>query len=264
MHVSMSGRLRCAPVISGLLALAALMLAGCATAPTPATDAITVAMPNGTPDPRDQHNMAQLRLGVDVLKKQSDPERAIHDYFDPVIADYEARFGNINRQIFCARSATEALIYTSLASSQSVNAEVIGPEWSNAYLLKGYALIDLGDIPAARVALQKAVDHSPENAQYLHELAFTYQLEFKWKQALTLFESAADAAGLTSPDETRQLDYLQALHGQGYVLTEQGQYDEAEALYQKCLAMDPNDQLAKQELTYIDQQRTDRKILRSL
>jgi Flp pilus assembly protein TadD len=122
--------------------------------------------------------------------------------------------------------------------------------WADAYYLKGYALVELRRSEDAKVALERAIHLSPFNSQYLSELANIYQDEKNWPKAFDLY-SEAEAFATFSPSTREKLDTARAKRGQGYVLTELGRLDEAEAKYKECLAMDPNDAKAQHELEYI-------------
>jgi Flp pilus assembly protein TadD len=58
-------------------------------------------------------------------------------------------------------------------------------------------------------------------------------------------------AEIASDDATKTINLTRAWRGQGYCLVEQGKLNEAEAMYRKCLALDPKDNKARGELEYI-------------
>jgi tetratricopeptide (TPR) repeat protein len=57
-------------------------------------------------------------------------------------------------------------------------------------------------------------------------------------------------------EQHQELDLGRAWRGMGYVLIEQGRLEEAEAIYKKCLTLDPNDEKAKGELRYIKERKS--------
>jgi Flp pilus assembly protein TadD len=59
-----------------------------------------------------------------------------------------------------------------------------------------------------------------------------------------------------SVDQARKNGELgRALRGKGFVLVELGKLDEAEAMYRRCLAIDPADTKAANELRYVQSRR---------
>jgi tetratricopeptide (TPR) repeat protein len=196
--------------------------------------------------------MDLLMEGRDLIEAAK-PQEAI-DSFEQVIAAFETKYGKSKKRIYCARSPAETLMYVAAAASENQDAEVLTSEWADAYFLKGYALLELGRVSAARELLERALGLSPFNAQYQSELAYTYQTEKNWTEALAQYESAAEAANF-SPEEAKVADQTRALRGQGYALIEMGKLDEAEKKYKECLELDSNDRGAMGELQYIEQLR---------
>jgi tetratricopeptide (TPR) repeat protein len=211
------------------------------------------AEPQASPQP-DSSGLYQLLLEGRTLLQQGRPQEAMEESFDQVIASYETRYDKSPKRIYCARSPQETVLYGGLASSQKQDAEILTSEWADAYLMKGYALLELGRVAEAKATIERAVALSPQNAQYQEELAFAYQTEKDYVRAMALYESAEQAAEF-SPKETKIGDLTRALRGQGYILIEQGKLDEAEKKYHKCLELDPGDSGSKNELEYIEQLR---------
>ncbi|HEY2808225.1 MAG TPA: tetratricopeptide repeat protein [Steroidobacteraceae bacterium] len=188
--------------------------------------------------------------------EQGHPQEAITKYFDPVINRYE-RSRKRNTRYFSANSPGQGLIYAALPAAtgdDSVNVIVTDANWANAYLLKGYALTELHLLADAQTAIGKAIELSPFNSQYKAELAFTYQAQEDCARSIQLYSEAADNAEM-SDDSTKTADLTRAWRGQGYRLVEQGKWDEAAAVYEKCLALDPKDDKARGELRYVEARR---------
>jgi tetratricopeptide (TPR) repeat protein len=195
-----------------------------------------------------------LEQGVQLVI-QHRPAEAIRDCFDKVIAHYEVQYPHGAKGVYCSRSMEETIGYLVMAQASGQNAIAIAPTWADAYYFKGSALIELGRVPEARASLEKAVGLSPKNSSYLSELAFTYQAEKNWDQALKVFADAAKTATAYSAPAGRTVELTRALRGQGYSLTELGRLDEAEAKYRESLAADSGDHEAEQEIEYIEQLR---------
>jgi tetratricopeptide (TPR) repeat protein len=190
---------------------------------------------------------------VATLIAGHDPAGAIK-VLERIIADNEKAHRGETRQVYCARSPAESLLYAGMGAEAKKEVVVFGPDWSMAIFLKGFSLIDLQRPDEARPLFERAVAMSPMNAQFLGELAEWHKSARDWGEAYALFERASAAAEF-SPDEMKSHDKRRALRGMGFVLIEQGRLDEAEALFRKVLDMDPNDSGAKSELQYIDDQR---------
>jgi hypothetical protein len=191
-----------------------------------------------------------LGEGRQVLQ-QGNPQRAVTDYFDPVIDHHEAMYKGSKSRIYSAQNQVQVIIYAALPAGDKQSVEVLDTEWADAYLLKAYALTELKRIPEAQKALESAIALSPMNSQYLAELAYTYQAQKDCEKSIATYVQAASMAELASDDATKTIDLTRAWRGQGYCLVEQGKLDEAEAMYRECLALDPKDNRAKGELEYV-------------
>jgi len=177
---------------------------------------------------------------------------------DAVINAFKEHYGNSKQKIFCARSSAESLGVLLKASVDKTNAIALSSTWSDAYFIKGYALQDLHRLAEAEATLQLALDLSPFNSQYLAEIGAIYALENNWTKAERAYREAEDNTPL-SPEASRADELGRARRGLGYVLVELGKLDEAERKYQQCLAANPNDSKAKEELEYVREQKAKRK-----
>jgi tetratricopeptide (TPR) repeat protein len=198
--------------------------------------------------PSKEHTL--LVKGGDTLHKGA-PQKGITDYFDPVIEHYKKIYEGETKRIYSAQNQMQAFIYVALPDEKKVGTAVIDGTWADAYLMKAYALTELGKLREAQKALESAIALSPMNSQYLSELAYTYQALKDCDKSIATYEQAASMAELASDDTTKTTDLTRAWRGQGYCLVEQGKLEEAEAMYQKSLALDPKDDKSKGELNYI-------------
>jgi tetratricopeptide (TPR) repeat protein len=173
---------------------------------------------------------------------------------DGVIAQQALSHAKDKRRIYCARSAAESLLYLTDAVEAKEEVVVLGPTWCDALYLKAFALVDLGRRDEAQPLLESAIRRSPYNALYLGELGEYYKSRKQWDAAMSAF-SRAETASEFSPDDAKDQERGRAWRGMGYVSIELGKLDEAEALFRKCLALNPDDAMAKKELNYIAQQR---------
>lgn len=190
-----------------------------------------------------------------LLLIEGKPGEAITNIIDPMIAHYEGIYSNESRKIYCARTPSEESAYLSESRPEKQEAIVLGPQYSRAYYIKAYALFELERPAEARANLDKALKLSPLNANYLNESAFLRQREKNWEDSRKQFMRAAECARDYSPEPDQASELSRALRGQGYALIEQGQLDEAEAIYRECLKIDPNDKIAMDELEYTQDQK---------
>lgn len=173
---------------------------------------------------------------------------------DPILAAYERQYASEKRQIYCGVTPVQTLLYLTTAASIRKSAVAIDPGWCVALFLKGFSLVDQKQVAAGLPFLERAVAFAPSNSHYLNELAYAYQALRRWPEALATYDRAASSSSLAIEAE-QKMEQARAWRGSGYVLVEQGKWDEAAAYYRKCLKLDPGDEKAKGELRYIDQNR---------
>jgi tetratricopeptide (TPR) repeat protein len=136
------------------------------------------------------------------------------------------------------------------AAGLGKDALAIGPGWCAALFTKGFTLVDQQQVELGLPFLKRAVEMRPDYAHYLNELAYAYGTLGQWPEALEAYGRAADAADPTQ-GIIEKTERIRAWRGMGYVLVEQGKWEEAAETYRKCLKLDPNDAKAKAELEYI-------------
>jgi len=201
-------------------------------------------------------NAAAIERAWDAIEAK-DPATAIA-LVEPVIAAEDAAHRGDRRQFYSAGSMAESLAYAAVGAKSGKDTVVVGPEWGKANFVKGFALIDLGRSDQARKFLERAVELSPFNAQFLGELGEWHKARREWPQAYDLFQRGEAVASMMPSEDSHKYFLRRALRGQGFVLIEQGRLDEAEALFKRCLEIDPEDDRAKSELNYIADQRKKR------
>lgn len=210
---------------------------------------------------QDEAVLQQLLQGAQLLRGGKIQE-AITQGFDPVIEYYERTYRNSKSRVYSSRSLQESMFYLLSAynahaqGQPDADAAVYSENWGNAYYLKAYALIEIKQLPAAKAALQAAIALAPRNAQFLGELGTLHLIERDWDAAMKIFASAETAAREFSSKELRAKELTLALRGQGFVLIETNQLEEAEKRYFSSLEIDPNDKRARGQLAYIQQRQT--------
>jgi tetratricopeptide (TPR) repeat protein len=237
-----------------LRVVAAACLAGCAQAPTKPATATSAS------SSFDKQKYAAMVAEAGTLIEAGHPTEAIAKDLDPVIAAYDAEYANAKATLYSARTQEEMFTYLlvpMIAGSQppgvkpmtAAGVSVLDLVWSAALFEKGFALVDLKQLGQAHESMQRAVALSPLNSQYLSELGQLYIYERNWSQAFALFHRAEDAAKY-SPPNLKDKELSRAWRGIGYVDIETGQLDEAISLYEKCLALNPDDKMAANELKF--------------
>jgi tetratricopeptide (TPR) repeat protein len=205
-------------------------------------------------DPPPASEMPTLARGRDALQ-HGNPQMAIAGYFDPVIEHFERSYRDPGKLVYAARNMQQAFIYSALPNEEKKPVQVLDSTWSDAYLMKAYALSELRSTGDAQAMLERAIVLSPMTSQYLAELGYTYQAQGKCELSIATYKRAESAAELGSDESSKTADLTRAWRGQAYCLVEQGRLDDAETLYNKCLALDPSDTKAKAELKYIKSKR---------
>ena len=174
---------------------------------------------------------------------------------DTAIAHYEKHFAADPRQRYAAASQVETLFYLTGAANEGRAAYIIDPAWAQLYYLRAYAHNDLGELAAGKADLDTLLALQPANAQALNERGFYYQREKNWQAAADDFAKAAEYSQWLENPAERQMMHAAAQRGLGFTLIERGRWQEAEAIYQKLLEENPQDERARNELEYIHQQR---------
>jgi tetratricopeptide (TPR) repeat protein len=214
--------------------------------------AIRIENPNGTASTVDlsvDSNRAKIDEASRLIK-DGKPAEAI-TILDGVISDSERRYAGEKRLVFAARFPPEALMYAMLGAQQNKEAIVLDETWPTAHFLKGFALIDLQRADDAKPHFDKAIQLSPSNPQFLAERGEWFKSRKEWANAYADFESALGGAGLSEDEQLNKAEKGRAIRGMAFVRIEQGQLKEAEKLLKQALKIDPNDEHAKHELSYI-------------
>lgn len=205
----------------------------------------------------EQARAERLRHGIELLLRDGRLQAAIDEAFDPLIEAYARQYAGLGERVYCPRGEDEGQQYLGDATGEARGRGIVladRPTWAYAYYYKGYALIDLHRMDEARQALGQALRLAPRNAQFLAELAATYQNEDR-ERMLAIARQAADATRF-SPPELRNDELGRALRSQGYALIGLRRWDEAEQAYRQALRLDPGDLHARAELDYVLSHRT--------
>lgn len=206
-----------------------------------------------------------------VALNASDPQRAV-DLAEPVIADFEKAYAGV-RRIYCADTSSESGVYALAPASEggestqpkadpakpdSTGATIIVHSiWCDAQYVRAFALVDLGRFDEAQGGFERLIKFAPRRSRYLNELGFLFQRKRQFPASIALYVRADASADLLEPAD-RDRERCVALRGQGFGLIELGQWDEAQAAFEKCLKITPGEPKSLNELEYIRQQRRKR------
>jgi tetratricopeptide (TPR) repeat protein len=146
------------------------------------------------------------------------------------------------------------LLYALDGAKNKMDTLVVSRNWVEAHFVKGFALVDLGQLDAAHAEFDAALNLAPHNSQVRAELGSLYNRQRDFSKALESYQRAEQDTEF-SPPEAKTIDRVRTYHGLGYAYTELGQWDNADEMYRKALAIDSNDQLSLKELQYIQQRR---------
>lgn len=263
-----------------LLSVAALLLCGCVAQPTKEappdaqqTGAASQTVPDQTgmgaqPSPAEPNS--SVSEPKDLLQDKNSPEYFVDagyallnkrntkdalKEFDKAITLCKSEYESGDTKVYAARSPNEVMLYMMLATTEGKNARAVAPTCADALYLKGYAVIDYGDLEQAQTLLERAVAMAPMNSRYLSELGHVFHAKRDWSSALKIFLQAEEAAQSYSPQVVKVQELSRAKRGVGFSLIELGRPDEAERKFRECLKVNPGDKGAIEELEYLKKMR---------
>ena len=189
-------------------------------------------------------------------------EEAIRLGFDPAIAEFERGF----------RPGTRVIGSRVTTDGAGPGAVVIDAAYSDAIYMRAYCLVELGRVPEAAQALQRALEIIPDDVAYACELGNIMQERHEWAPSLDIYRralvnvEALDGTGMFNPsfEHPTGVPILgltlsdwrrRAMRGIGFSLIEVGDLDGAEAMFRRVLEIDPSDARALNELAFIAERR---------
>lgn len=189
------------------------------------------------------------------LLQARQPEQAIREHIDPMLAHYE-QFRKPGTRVYSPSGFVETLksLLSETPESADVaktNAVAYSSLWGNAYYLKAFALVDLKQLPEALNAIDAAIQLAPYRSMFHSERGAIFDVLKNPAAALASYQTAEQMAREFSPEARRNTDLTRALRGQGYALIEAGRLDEATQAYEKVLVIDAYDKRAAGQLNYI-------------
>ncbi|MFW2176428.1 MULTISPECIES: tetratricopeptide repeat protein [unclassified Moraxella] len=183
-----------------------------------------------------------------MMAKQFDKALAT---VQPIIDSYQQKYANSKAPVYSSRTVEQAKVITQLAIDKKQKEIIIlHDEWVTALYLKGFILVEKNQPSQALTAYHQALELSPFNSQVASEIGHLFQIQRDWQSAGDIFEMASQFSEF-SPAGNKDFEYTRALRGMAFSATEQGDYEKAKKLYQQCLEINPKDNVARQELQYV-------------
>jgi tetratricopeptide (TPR) repeat protein len=183
----------------------------------------------------------------------SDPAKAVK-LVDPIIARSGAMTPADDTVYSCSDNLIGALSSLVTTATPPRKAVVYNAGVCDALFIKGFSMIDMKRGGEAEPFLRRATELAPANAHYLNEYAEWHKSARQWQTSYDLFAKAADLAP-QQPVDVRDKRHARSLRGMGFNLIEMGKLEQAEALMNQSLKLEPDSQAAKNELQYIAEQR---------
>lgn len=195
-----------------------------------------------------QPKKSDLETAMDLLKTgHADQSLAL---VEPIIA--QAMLKEAKDPAAICPSAAAAFLQTFMKGSFTVSVE---NDWCDAMLVKGYALNELKRPAEAAQVLEALVRHDQNNPHYLIEYAYTVRVNGQLERSLDLYKQAEKVASKVPDRESAGHWRAVALRGQGYAYTELQRWDDATKAYERSFKYEPNNDIARNELQYIEQHR---------
>jgi tetratricopeptide (TPR) repeat protein len=195
-----------------------------------------------------QSKPTDLEMAKELLKAgKADQSLAL---VDPIIAQALSNTAKDPKAICPAAAA--AVLQTFMKGDFSVSVE---NDWCDAMLVKGYALNELKRPAQAAQVLETLVGHAPDNPQYFVEYAYAVRASGQLERSLDLYKKAERIASRFEDKQSAAHWRAAALRGQGYAYTDLQQWDDAVKAYQRSFKYEPDSELARNELKYIEEHR---------
>ena len=142
----------------------------------------------------------------------------------------------------------EFLAYKAYQKIKKIEKEVlwITPSYSKAFYLLGFIAVEREDWSNAMKYIDRGLKLEPDHPLLLCEKAMILSRMGRHGEAYKLFMKASDSRSW-APANLR----ARALRGAGVALVDLRKLDEAEKLLKKCLELEPENVVAKNELAYI-------------
>jgi tetratricopeptide (TPR) repeat protein len=204
------------------------------------------------------YSEAEQRIGFEYRKdvsaiydsRTSEGSEASHRRLAPILAYCEAQEKTDRRTVSMATTAEYEAFLAEHADGKPT--EWIDMACPMAYHLQGFLYSGDGKYAEALPWLERAIHLAPYYAVPLNERAYVLAHSGHLQEGLAAYrETLAFADAHPGAAHIKPL----ALRGIGWILTEMGDLDGAQASYEESLRIDPGNETALNELEYIRVQR---------
>lgn len=147
----------------------------------------------------------------------------------------------------------EFLAYKAYQKAKNITKKVVWvtPSYSKAFYLLGFIAVERGDWDNAIKYIEYGLKLEPDHPTLLCEKAMILSRTGRHEKAYEIFMKALDSRSWVSSKLRAR-----ALRGAGVALIDLKRLNEAEELLKKSLKLEPENEVAKNELTYIEHLRS--------
>lgn len=181
--------------------------------------------------------------------RNGQPKQALKQA-DWILARFQSNMDADTRYI-CLSDAAEVTRYEK--NNPAAGWEKIDRTYCDALMFKAFLLVELGRLDAAMGLLQQAAEHAPRSPHPHTEMGYILNAQKKYAEAFKIYHEALKRARAHPGDLAAQAT---ALRGIGFALSELGDLRAARVAYLDALAIEPGNELALNELRYLDHQLT--------
>jgi len=176
-------------------------------------------------------------------------ERVLKEGISRMPPDWKPEVCESDHIAFAFWDAQEFLAYIPYHQSTGDERELVwmAPSYSKAWHLVAFIAVEQGDWAGALEAIDRALALEPDHPAAICEKAMILAHMNRYKEAYKLSMKAESIRPWT-PSSVR----ARALRGAGITLIDLGRLDEAQTMLKRSLALEPDNNLARSELAYID------------
>lgn len=176
-------------------------------------------------------------------------ERVLKEGLSRMPPDWKPKVSGADHIAFAFWDVQEFLAYIPYHKStgDEKNLRWISPSYSKAWHLLAFVAVERGDWAGALEAIDRALALEPDHPVPMCEKAMILARMNRYEEACELGLKAESIRPWTPPSVRAR-----ALRGAGITLIDLGRLEEAQTMLKRSLALEPDNDLARSELAYID------------
>lgn len=186
-----------------------------------------------------------------VAATQRGDDQAAWSALSSALAFCDQQISSDSTRVYSATNHAEQMEYAA-STEAGVRTRFVDHACPAAYKTAAFLAVRANDSKTAFAHLDRAQALAPHWAEPLAERGYLVGKLGDRVASLAIYETAL---GLTRKYPSSAYLEPLVLRGMGYALIELGRLDEAERAYEASLVLEPTSELAKKELTYIQQAR---------